>query len=252
MAKKFLVSLFLLLSFVVQASDLIVISDFDDTIKRTNVDSSGRALYNSLFTQRIFPGMNDLFDAMDSYSNGLYILSNSPNALRFNIFKLIEKHNLNPIEVQTRKLPKDRDGFKYKYNYVVSKIKNLNTKVILVGDDVGEDPEVYAKVKQDYPANVAAVYIHLVKNREIPSTVTPYLTIMDIAIAEYQSMRMNFNQAYLLAQNIVDKYSLSELFPKFVYCPKNDSFWSTNRPDEFQDVMTETIDNITLFCKGKR
>jgi phosphatidate phosphatase APP1 len=252
MAKKFLISLVLLLSLALHASDLIVISDFDDTIKRTNVDSSGRALYHSIFTQRMFPGMNDLFHTMETYTGGLYILSNSPNALRFNILKLIEKHNLNPLEVKTRKLPKDRDGFKYKYDYVVGKIKNLNTKVILVGDDVGEDPEVYAKVKENYPANVAAVYIHIVKKREIPSSVTPYLTIMDIAIAEYQANRMNFNQAYLLAQNIVDKYSMAELFPKFVFCPKDDSFWSTNRPQEFGEVMTETIDNITLFCKGKR
>lgn len=252
MAKRLLVFVSLILSLSAFSYDTIVISDLDDTIKRTNVDRSGRAIYNAVFTQKVFPGMNDLFDTMDSYTSGLYVLSNSPNAFRFNIFKLLDKHAINAVEVSTRRLIRDRDGFKYKYNFVVNKIKSLDTKVVLLGDDVGEDPEVYEKVKADYPSKVAAIYIHKVKNRELPRGVTPYISAFDIAIKEYQAQRMNLSQAMALGLNVVSDYEIKKILPKYTYCPKKDSFWDSYDVSELNDLIDEMTKKITSFCTSNR
>lgn len=252
MAKRLLVLVSLLLSFSVFSYDTIVISDLDDTIKRTNVDSSGRAIYNAVFTQKVFPGMNDLFDTMDTYTSGLYVLSNSPNMFRFNIFKLLNKHSINAVEVSTRRLVRDRDGFHYKYNFVVSKIKELDTKVVLLGDDVGEDPEVYEKVMADYPDKVAAIYIHKVNNREIPSGVTPYISVFDIAVKEYQAQRMNLNQAMALGQSVFSDYEIKKILPKYTHCPKKDTFWQSYDVTELNDLIDDIAKKITTFCASTR
>jgi phosphatidate phosphatase APP1 len=236
MAKRLLASLLLLISFSSFSYDTIVISDLDDTVKQTNVDRAGRALVNAVFTRKIFAGMPDLFQTMDTYTSDLYILSNSPNMFRFNIFKLLRKHNIAVTAVSTRNLIRDRDGFHYKYNFVVNKIKETDKKVILLGDDVGEDPEVYKKVKEDYPSKVAAIYIHKVKNREIPLVVTPYISVFDIAVKEYQAKRMNLNQATVLGDSVLFDYEMKKVIPKFSFCPKTTTFWGDNRVSELNDL----------------
>jgi hypothetical protein len=252
MGKSSLVSvLIFLLSFNLFASDLIVISDFDDTIKQTNVQSTTGAIYNGVFTTKAFSGMNSLFDSMNSYTNGLYILSNSPHLLRFKIKKLIRRHDLFPMEVSTRSLIKDRDAFKYKYDYVVSKIKNLSTKVILFGDDVGEDPEVYAKVKKNFPNSVADIYIHKVKNRAIPAGIIDYITSFDIALNEYKKERMNLNQAILLGNELAIDYKMKNVIPKFAFCPKDDSRWQNTNISELAGLIKETAKRIVNHCQGK-
>ena len=251
MGKRLLALFILLLSFSSLSYDTVVISDLDDTIKRTNVDRSGRAIINAVFTRKVFAGMPDLFETMDSYTRDLFILSNSPNMFRFNIFKLLDKHGIKASEVSTRNLIKDRDGFKYKYNYVVSKIKDSETKVILFGDDVGEDPEVYEKVKHDYPDKVAAIYIHKVKNREIPKVATPYISIFDVVVNEYQAQRMNLNQAIILGENVQYDYDMSKMLPKFAYCPTSNDFWSTTDVSELNTLVDEIATKITKYCSGK-
>lgn len=252
MAKRLLTLLTLVLSFSAFSYDTIVISDLDDTIKRTNVDRSGRAIYNAVFTQKVFAGMTDLFETMDSYTSGLYVLSNSPNMFRFNIFKLLNKHSINAVEVSTRRLLRDRDGFHYKYKFVVNKIKETDSKVVLLGDDVGEDPEVYEKVKANYPNKVAAIYIHKVKNREIPDVVTPYISVFDIAVNEYKAERMNLNQAMMLGDAVFSDYDINKVLPKYTYCPKTDTFWDAYDVSELNDLIDDISDKISTFCTTSR
>lgn len=252
MARKLLASLLLLVSFSVYSYETFIISDLDDTIKRTNVDSSGRALYNAVLTRKIFAGMDDLFKSMNTYSSDLYILSNSPNMFRFNILKLLKKHGIVATAVSTRNLIRDRDGFKYKYNFVVNKIKQVGKKVILLGDDVGEDPEVYEKVMMDYPDKVAAIYIHKVKNRSIPSVVTPYISVFDIAVKEYKAQRMNLNQATVLGDALLFDYNLNNVLPKFSHCPKKTDFWQSYNVSELNDLVDEVANRITKFCLSRK
>lgn len=248
MGKRLLVLITFLVSFSALSYDTIIISDFDDTIKQTNVDSAGRAVINAVFTRKIFAGMPDLFETMDTYTSDFFILSNSPNMFRFNIFGLLRKHDINPKEVSTRNLLRDSDGFKYKYNYVVNKIKSSDTKVILFGDDVGEDPEVYEQVKKDYPDKVEAIYIHKVTNREIPKGLASYISIFDVVVNEYQAHRMNLNQAIVLGENVQYDYNMSLVLPKFAHCPTKTDFWNSMDISELNDMIDEIANRITKFC----
>ncbi len=251
-SKKLIVAVLLLISFQSFASDTILISDFDDTIKQTNVGSTAGSVVNGVFSTKAFAGMNDLFASMDSYTNGLYILSNSPNILRYKIFKLLNKHNLSPLEVSTRNLIRNRDGFKYKYSYVVSKIKNLNTKVILFGDDVGEDPEVYAKVKKNFPNKVSEIYIHVVKDRKLPSGVVDYITAFDIATNEYKNDRMNLNQALILGTQLLYDYNMANVLPKFAHCPTSKDRWENNSPIALMPLVLATSHKIVKYCQSAK
>ncbi|MEX1099708.1 MAG: phosphatase domain-containing protein, partial [Bacteriovoracaceae bacterium] len=137
MAKKitffsFLLSLFI--GFSTASAQIAIISDLDETIKRTNVANPARALYNALFTQKIFSGMNDLYREMDSYASDLYVLSASPKIFRHNIFNLLKKHDFNPVKVYTRKGLENK--FWYKNNVVKDVLSKDYEKIILVGDDL--------------------------------------------------------------------------------------------------------------------
>lgn len=251
MAKKFLILYLILFSFCSFSYDTIIISDLDDTIKKTNVDRSSAALFNALFTKKAFAGMSDLFETMQTYSSDLYILSNSPNLFRFNIKQLLKKHDINYVEVSTRNLLKDKDAFAYKYNYVVKKIIETGKKAILIGDDVGEDPEVYLKVKQNYPQSVAAIYIHKVKNRKIPNGVIPYISVFDIALNEYLFKRMNLSQAQFMGDALISEYAIKNVIPKFAYCPKSESFWAGYDVAELNTLIESMVAKIINHCLSK-
>ncbi len=238
-----------ILSFNLYALDTIIISDLDDTIKRTNAGSTIPAGINALFTRKVFPGIPELFKTLESEVNGLYVLSNSPHIFRLNICRLMKKYNLNPDHVQTRSLIKNKDKFKYKYDYIVKKIISTNSKAILMGDDVGEDPEVYAKVLKNYPEHVAGIYIHVIKNREVPSVVTKIHSFLDIALSEYKSERLNFSQLSVMVNRFNSIKKFKKLFPKFKHCPR--SSWRSETAGEIVDIVNNMTNTVIKFCKNR-
>jgi hypothetical protein len=247
--QKLIFSLLMILSFQSFGMDTIIISDLDDTIKRTNVSSTVRAGVNALWTRKVFSGMTDLFRTMEPETSGLYVLSNSINLFRHNIRGLINKHNINALDVSTRSLFKDKDKFKYKYEYIVNKITSLNVKVILMGDDVGEDPEVYAKVLADYPNNVAGIYIHRSNKRDIPEVATAYHSFLDIALYEYEAGRLNLSQVSALSEKFMSIEKMKNLFPKFKHCPTN--FWRNIGEGEIATIVENMTNKVIKFCKNR-
>jgi hypothetical protein len=246
---KLLSTLLLLLSFNLYALDINIISDFDDTIKQTNVSNKKRALYNALFTQNAFEGMSDLFDMMSSYTNKLYVLSNSPNMFRRNMFKLLRMHDIQADYVSTRRLVRNANGFNYKYNFIVQQIKNERSQYILIGDDVGEDPEVYTLVKKRFPESIAEIYIHKVKNRKLPEGVIPYVTSFEIALNEYADGRMNLNEVMIIGQELFPAYNLKKVIPYYAHCPKQTTLWGQFQLPELQDIINLHAQKVIAFCK---
>jgi len=251
MAKKLVLILSFIFSLNLFASDLIVISDLDDTIKQTNVDNVPTAVYNALFTQKVFKAMPEVFQTMETYTNGLYVLSNSFNLLRFNIFKLLRKSDINPLEVSTRNMLRDKDGFKYKYEFITGKMDELNSNAILIGDDHGKDPQVYDKVIKTHGEKVKAAYIHLIMNREVPSTVTPYITSFDIALNEYKEQRMNLSQVENLGLEILEAEDFEKVIPKYAYCPTDNKYWSKFKFSELKNMIDSISAKIISFCQNR-
>lgn len=249
MAKRLLVTIFLFIfSFNIFAEEIMVISDLDDTIKQTNVKNPGDAAYNALFTQKVFSGIPELFDSMKSYTDKLYVLTNSFNFFRYNIFKLLDKFDIQALEVSTRHLFRDKDGFKYKYEYIVDKMKETNGKVILMGDDNGKDPEVYAEVLKNYPDKVLSIYIHKVMNRKLPRGITSYITAFEIAVHEFEKGRMNLNDALVLGESSLNEFELKNIIPKFSYCPKVNFIQRITRSSELENYIQALSQKIIKYC----
>lgn len=237
----------LVLLFVSQLfAQVALISDLDDTLKRTNVASPSRAIYNALFTQNVFSGMDELFKTMGPYAD-LHILSASPNIVRFNIKKLLRKHDLSPLHIFTRG-PEDTDKFKFKYDAVKSVMGQAYEQVILMGDDVELDPEIYARYKADFPDKVLAVYIHKVTGADLPEGVTPYYTSYGLALREVAAGRMSVAEAWSVGEDFLTE-DLSEAFPSFVVCPKTERELGLLNIEGLEDLTERIGRSIENYCR---
>ena len=255
MERQFLNLIFSILIFtyssLVISSDVIIISDMDDTIKQTNVDSTIRGGINAFFTRKVFPGMPTLLRDLESETQGLYILSNSPVIFRPNMKALLRKFGIEAVELSTRRLRGDSDKFKYKYNFIKKKLQETAARLILIGDDVGEDPEVYEQVSKDFPGRVLSIYVHNVNNRDIPTGQRRYISFLDIAIMEYEQNRLNLSQLLKLENKFTSLERFNSLFPKFKHCPT--SAWRGFNPEssEVKDIVENMINRVIKFCKNR-
>lgn len=245
---RLLLASLLVLSFKSFSADHIIISDLDDTIKVTNVSDTAQAAYNAAFTRKVFGGVPELVQTLEKESEGFYVLTNSPNIFRDNIEKLLEKFDIVPVDLSTRSLTDDSDKFKYKYNYIAKKIEETGKSVILFGDDVGEDPEVYVKIKKDFPGKVKAIYIHVIEDRKLPEGVQKYHTFLDIALFEYESGRLNLSQVTEMDE-LFNSVKMKKVFPKFKHCPEN--WWRVVGEGEISSLVENMTEKVIKFCKNR-
>ncbi len=168
-------------------AQIAVVSDLDETIKRTG-SRPDRVLRNILFTQKIYAGMDDLFKEMRLYTDDLFIVTAQPKLSRFNIEKLIRKQISMSGRVYTRNFLED--SLKYKVDSIKDILSKGYKKVILIGDDTSKDAKVYDRIKKAFPDHVLSIYIHQVKNNDLPSSATPYFTAYDLALNEARAGRM--------------------------------------------------------------
>ena len=141
-----------------------IISDFDDTIKRSNIVNGGlRTIYTAALYKKSFIGMPELLQEMNTTADGVYILSASPTILRPIIRKTLTYYEIPHLEIFTRKL-KDIGTEEKKMNYKISKIESVLNKgtddeLILLGDNVEVDHKIYLEVAKRNPGKVSEIYI---------------------------------------------------------------------------------------------
>jgi phosphatidate phosphatase APP1 len=152
-----------------------LISDVDDTVQITEVNSKSRMLANTFLrnaTQRqpvpgIVPFYRELVktNAQPDLAPIIY-LSASPKQLHTAIESFLV-HNQFPRGVLTTKRVTDdstsdpiSDQVAYKTVKIETILKHLpSTRFTLIGDDGEHDPEIYADIQQRFPARVAAIWI---------------------------------------------------------------------------------------------
>lgn len=249
------ISLLLVLVFSLSgafASDreVLLISDLDDTIKITETNRPIRMMINGFFTRKAFAGMTELYEHMQSlYVDRTVVLTASPGLVRGNIEKLLDKYNLYVDQLITRNLRTESDKFAYKYNNVVEQLTaHPNMKAILVGDDSGEDHEIYHKIKEDFPGRVLAIYIRPVKGKILPEGVTKYISSFDIALSEYNAGRLGYTELRDIADLVATHGKDKEIIPKKSYCPKSGSI-STEGVEELVRVVK---DRIVEICSDRK
>lgn len=235
----------LIFSFSALAVNYTVVSDLDDTIKITNSSGGAGAVYNALFTYKTFSGTEELFQQFSHYSD-IHILTASPKLLRKNVLTLLNRIFLDYKTVTMRSLRKNKDVFKYKYDYLIKKItNNPKIKLILLGDNSGEDHLVYTKVKQLYPDNVEAIYIRKVKNLKLPKEVTPFISTAEVAANEHLMGRVTESELSSVVREVLSG-KFRRVVPRFAFCPKSNWVNDVAQKKMLQEVINLIVSKCNL------
>ena len=163
-------------------SELIVISDFDDTVIVTNVnnrvDMLRRVLGRNATTREPFPGVPAFYRALARGSsptgNAIFYVSRTG----WNFYDLavgvLDRHDIPAgpmlmrdlalIESEAAALPTDAQ----KLGKIAEVIETFaDQRFILIGDSGQADPSIYAECASRYGRRIAAVYIRKMKGREV-------------------------------------------------------------------------------------
>jgi len=152
-----------------------VISDIDDTVKITEVLDRARLVENSLvkpFTA--VPGMAELYRNWEARGAILHFLSASPwqlypalqNFLREAGFPEAVLHLKSVRFTDATLFNLFENNFEFKRAAIVALLERYpKHRVILVGDDGEQDPEVYAWALKNYPEQIQRVYLRSVTGK---------------------------------------------------------------------------------------
>ena len=220
---KILITLLLLalsLNTFAKSASISIVTDLDDTIKRTGTDFAPRTLYNGPFTRRTFSGMPQLYQSMNKRVMSTMVLSATPKLLRKRVESFLDKFNFKADKVVLRDLRKNRNVFQYKLDAIEDFLNSHNHDVILIGDNSGHDTEVYLEIKKRYPKRVLAIYIRMLKLQEFSSEVTPFISAYDIAFFEALSSRLSLNELWLIGKEVAGEVDDDRLIYSGHYCPE--------------------------------
>jgi hypothetical protein len=235
----------LLISFSTLAQ-VSIISDLDDTIKITQ--AGGNA--TDVIGDDVFSGMPEFFKSARQYSESLYILSASPRFMESKIRSTMKLRGIN-----FKKLILRTNIFEDKFTYKVREIKRILDQTrddfILLGDDLGKDPEVYEEIKRLYPSRVLSSYIHKVNGRPFNGSVT-YWTSLDLFLREFEASRMGAKEVEAIFEVLGAERNMDLIFPRKASCPTEDAVWDWQIRTMFQQEAKKLIKKFTNFCKARQ
>lgn len=241
--KKILFALIITVSLNAFGS-ISILSDLDDTIKITQ--SSGEA--GDLVGTKVFTGMPGFLAATKDYTNELHVLSASPSIMRGHISNIFKKYRIDVKSLTLRD-----DIFEDKFQYKVREIKKLLEKTtddfILIGDDLGEDPEVYAEIRHLYPNRILASYIHVINDRFISHlNLTRFYTTSELFLREYTAGRMLRSRVLKGMEEVMQETRMEFIFPRRAYCPKTDKVWRWQYQTAFAMEAMVLSDKFLDYC----
>lgn len=159
---------------LVAPEGLSIISDIDDTIKVSGVTDRRSLLENTFLRDfEAVPGMADVYREWLGDDGSLHFVSSSPWQLYEPLAELIGESgfppatlNLKPVRFRDETL---FDLFKKGTETKPAVIKSIldrypERRFLLVGDSGEQDPEVYAELIRERPAQILKVYIRNVTN----------------------------------------------------------------------------------------
>lgn len=244
-------SLLLTLFLTTQAQAYMVISDVDDTLKITNSGSTTQAAWSGLFKKDVFPGMPEMFRAWSAEGAALHFVTASPSIVRGKITELLAHHKIPAASLRLRgNLLESK--LKYKLREI-SKIMDQfpSEDVILVGDDVGKDPEVFEALRAKYGQRILVSYVRPVRARAALAGNIPYVTAFDIASEERARGRLDvlLMRRVTLTTVTADK---AKLFPAFAWCPVEID--GTGLPtDSSSELGAEKVEEfIETLCRERQ
>lgn len=243
---KILLITLLFLSFSVQAA-ISIISDLDDTIKITQASGD----LGDLLGHDVYTGMPQFLKSARDYTEDLYVLSASPSFLRSKIVKDFEKRGIK-YEGLILRSNVFEDKFDYKVREISRILNRIQDEFILLGDDWGDDPEVFDEIMRLFPGRVLESYIHVVKGRQIPASVVPYWTSFDLYLKEFEAARMKQSRVKTAFRTIKGEQDMEMIFPKEAQCPTEGSGWEWQLATIFAREAQSLIKHFTTFCQARQ
>lgn len=145
-----------------------VISDVDDTILQTGVQSVGRmirrTLTGSALTRTAFPGAVELYRDLAAGRNPIFYVSSSPWNLYDFLVAFLRHRDFPMGAVLLRDLLGTSAGREEKAGRIREILDvHAQLRFVLIGDSAERDPEIYADIVQEYPGRILAVYIREVR-----------------------------------------------------------------------------------------
>lgn len=246
MNKTLLLICLFLVSFSSYAG-ISILSDLDDTIKIT--EASGKP--EDLLGEDVYTGMPEFYSAAREYAPTLHILSASPSFLRSKIRSVLKKHGIRHESLILR-----GNVFEDKFTYKVREISRLLDKssddFILLGDDIGKDPEVYSEILRLYPGRILGAYIHVVRGRSIPEDLMTYWTSFDLLLREFETSRAGQSWIKKVFKKLKAEKDMEMIFPREAHCPTEAIVWDWQVRTIFMREAQELITRFTTFCQNRQ
>lgn len=161
-----------------------VISDIDDTVLQTFATSKMRMLrtvfFSNYLTLHAVSDMSEIYRAIhfgpqgDGYEATHYV-SSSPDNLMSRLQQFLRHHNfpkgsMDLKSIALRRRP-GRDSLFRHTDYKLNRICKIfetypQRRYVLFGDSGEHDPQIYRQIQQQFPKQVAAIYIHNVSGED--------------------------------------------------------------------------------------
>lgn len=162
---------------IVGEGELIVVSDYDDTVVVSNVTDKAAMLKTALTkteeTQAAAPGMADFYGRLAACAQPptFVYLSGSPVQFGPRIKAFLEKNGFPPGQTLLRKLgPGNLDSGGFKAPWLERLLADFpENRFVFVGDSGEKDPEVYREAAKRAGARAAGVFIRLVTDEAADS-----------------------------------------------------------------------------------
>jgi phosphatidate phosphatase APP1 len=151
---------------VPDAAPFLVVTDLDDTLAVTNVQSARGLARSTLLadetTQAPVEGMAPFFRCLAEGNDpppAFAVVSGSPLEYGPRVEAFLARDGFPFAALLLRHLgPRTMTG--YKEPVLRALLARFPQRVVLVGDSGERDPEIYAALRREFPGRVAAVFIH--------------------------------------------------------------------------------------------
>ncbi len=151
---------------------LSVISDIDDTVKVSNVLDRTELVANTFYRPYLaVQGMPGLYGAWRDRGVVVHYVTAGPWQLFSPIWSFLAENGLAGAGIEMREFRLANasfvDIFRDSQDYKKQRIREIlrrfpERRFVLVGDSGERDPEVYAAIAREFPAQVAGIYIRAV------------------------------------------------------------------------------------------
>ncbi|KAK3391809.1 hypothetical protein B0T20DRAFT_66080 [Sordaria brevicollis] len=161
---------------VIEPRGVSLISDVDDTIKRSNINGGAREIFRNTFVRELgdqtIDGVKELYTSLHKMGVKLHYVSNSPWQLYPVLATFFHKAGLPPGSIDLKQYSGMLQGI---FEPVAERKKGTlerilrdfpERKFLLVGDSGEADLEVYTDLVMAYPGRILAVFIRDVTTPE--------------------------------------------------------------------------------------